>query len=339
MMTAKREVREIGVALVTVRYRDDHMATLREALAPGKVVHVRPDDAEGVAEALGEADVAVLAGDLDRRFVDAPKLRWVHCDHSGLALSAMPEVFHKGLMVTGSAGRSAPVLAQHVFFFALALTYDAAGLVEVQKHHAWRGLDGYDSRRGLWGKTMGLVGFGETGRETAALAKAMGMRVLVYRKRVEPVPDNVDHMYHADAGDSLDELLANSDVVVVCVRLSDATFHLIGRRELQLMKPSAYLVNIARGPVIDEAALVDELRKGTIAGAGLDVFEQEPLPADAAIWDAPNTVLTHHQTPEMPDLQARSLDIICENIRRYRGGEDLLNLLVPSDVYTHSPVR
>jgi phosphoglycerate dehydrogenase-like enzyme len=101
------------------------------------------------------------------------------------------------------------------------------------------------------------------------------------------------------------------------------------------MKRSAIIVNLSRGGCIDEAALVEALTSGTIAGAGLDVFEQEPLPADAAIWDAPNTIMTHHVTAEVPDLKARSLDIIEENARRYRTGEPLLNQMVPGDLYTH----
>lgn len=327
-------IRTINLVLATVDYGGAHLQRLREAVSPAPVVHLRADDADGIAKALQEVDVAVLAGDLDKRFVTAPKLRWVHCDHSGLALSAMPEVFERGLLVTGSAGRAGPALAQHAFFFALGLTYDMPGLVEVQKRHAWRGLAGYEDRRGLWGKTMGIVGFGETGRETASLAKAMGMKVLAYRKRAAPLPSHVDKVYSADLGEVLDELLTESDVIVLCIRLTDETFQLIGQRELSLMKPNAYLINLSRGAVVDEAALVRALREGTIGGAGLDVFEEEPLPPDAAVWDAPNTILTHHQTAEMPDLKARSLDIICDNVARYLAGQPLLNQLVPSDVYT-----
>jgi len=101
------------------------------------------------------------------------------------------------------------------------------------------------------------------------------------------------------------------------------------------MKPTAYLINMARGPVVDESALVAALHSGTIAGAGLDVFEQEPLPVGAALWDAPNVVMTPHVTAEMPDLAGRSLELIEENVRRYRAGEPLLNRLTPDDVYSH----
>lgn len=320
--------------LATVRYRDEHLATLREAFAPARFIHLDPEDGAGIEEALKQADVAILKGDIDERVLRAPHLRWVHCDQSGLNNSARPEVFERDLVVTGSAGRSAPALAQHVFFFALALTYDAPGLIEMQRRHVWRGLPDYVAGGGLWGKTMGIVGLGATGLETAALAKAFGMDVLGYRKSAGEAPATVDRLYCADNGDVLEDLLRRSDVVTLCVRLTDRTRGMIGAKQLKSMKRSAFLINIARGPVVDEAALITALREGTIAGAGLDVFEQEPLPVDAAVWDAPNTLITPHVTAEMPDLQARSLDIICENIRRYRADEPMLNVLTVDDIYT-----
>jgi phosphoglycerate dehydrogenase-like enzyme len=186
----------------------------------------------------------------------------------------------------------------------------------------------------LWGKTLGLVGLGETGRATAVLGRAMGMRVLAYRRQSSPRCDLVDRTLSSERGDTLDELLCESDVVVLCVRLTDETHHLIGERELRMMKSAAYLINVARGAIVDEGALVAALHDRVIAGAGLDVFEWEPLPSHAPIWDAPNAILTHHHTAEMPDRLNRSLDIICDNIRRYRGGEPLRNQLQPHDVYT-----
>jgi phosphoglycerate dehydrogenase-like enzyme len=326
--------REIRSALVALRYPEQHFSRLCEALGPGDVLRAALDDASAIAKALETVDVAIIPGDLDERFLSAPRLQWVHCDHAGLNGSAKPEVFARGLLVTGSAGRAAPALAQHIFFMALALTYDVNGLVEMKRKHIWRGLPGYSDRRGLWGKTVGIIGLGATGLETAAVAKCLGMRVLAYRKAQSGLPANVDKLYCADGGDTIDEILAESDVLALCIRLTDATHHMIGERELKLMKPTAYLINMARGGVVDEAALVRALHDGTIAGAGLDVFEQEPLPPDAPIWDTPNTIITPHMTAEMPDLQARSLDIIIENIRRYRAGKEMLNLLKPEDVYT-----
>lgn len=328
---AKRDIEKV---LMTITYREAHHKTLCDALAPAQIMHVDREDADGIAKALEVADVALLGGDLDGRYLAAPKLKWVHCDHGGLNKSAKPEVIERGLIVTGSAGRAAPALAQHIFFLALALAYEVPNLIEMKKTKIWRGGVDLSDRRCMLGKTIGLIGFGHTAVATAALAKAMGMKVLAYGKTDRPTPDNVDTYFSRDGGDSIDTLLQESDVVTLTIRLTDETYHMIGARELGLMKPSAILINMARGPVVDEAALVKALHDGTIAGAGLDVFEQEPLPPEAPIWDAPNIVMTPHCTAEVPDLQASSLNIICQNINRYRAGTDMLNRLMPGDVYT-----
>lgn len=331
-MAREREIRRV---LATVPYSEAELDRLRAVFAPARLDIASAGDDAAIAEALRHVDVAVLQGDLDHRHLAAPHLRWVHCDHAGLTRSAMPEVFEReGLVVTGSAGRSAAALAQHVFFFALSLTFDAYGLHEQHRRHVWRGLEGYDARLSLWGRTMGIIGLGHTGAEVAKLARAFGMRVLAHRRRDVPAPDTVDRLYCADRGETVEPLLRESDVVVIAAHLSDETYHLIGERELKLMKRTAYLINIARGAIVDEPALVAALESGVIAGAASDVFETEPLPPDAPVWDAPRMIITPHMTPRLPDRTQRSLDIITENVRRYRAGEPLLNALEPHHVFS-----
>jgi phosphoglycerate dehydrogenase-like enzyme len=160
------------------------------------------------------------------------------------------------------------------------------------------------------------------------------MRVLAYRRRAADLPPEVDQLFSSDAGDKLDTLLVASDFVVLALRLSTATHHLIGERELDLIGPSGFLINMARGAIVDEAALVRALYDRRIAGAGLDTFAVEPLPKDSPLWDAPHTLITPHITPAVPDRTARSLDIICENIRRFKAGEPMLNVLTEEDAYT-----
>jgi phosphoglycerate dehydrogenase-like enzyme len=322
---------EIGVVLLTIRWADEYVSRLCEHLGNAEIV--RTQDRAEIERTLQRADVAILSGDLDDRFADAPNLRWVHCDHAGLNKSARPWVFERGLLVTSSSGRSAPALAEHAVLFMLLFSYRFPAFLEAQRKHQW-GIAGQDQLRGLIGRTVGIVGLGNTGRELAARAQALKMRVLGYRRRAEPVP-GVDRLYAAERGDSLDDLLRESDFVVLATPLSDATHHLIGARELGLMQRSAVLVNMARGGVVDEAALLKALREGQIAGAGLDTFAQEPLPPESPLWDAPNVLITPHTTPQVPDRTGRSLEMIAENIRRYRVGERMLNLLTPADVYTH----
>lgn len=328
------QARDISAVLTTVPYSPDELDQLRTAFAPARLLVTSAQDHAGIAEALAQVDVAVIEGDLDRRYVEAPRLRWVHCDHAGLTRSAMPEVFARGLIVTGSAGRSAEALAQHVFFFALSLAFDAYGLHDDHRRHVWRGRKGYHDRLSLWGRTMGIIGLGHTGTEVARLAKAFGMRVIAYRRQDVPTDAPVDRLYCAERGDTVEPLLRDSDVVVLAAHLSDETYHLIGARELGMMKPGAYLINIARGAVVDESALVQALSDGIIAGAASDVFETEPLPPQAPIWDAPNLVITPHTTPRLPDRTQRSIDIITENARRYMAGEPMLNALKPHDLYS-----
>lgn len=328
------EKRGIHRVLMTVPFEGVYLDQLRAVLAPAEVIQTTSGDEAGIAAALRDVDVAILEADLDRRYLAAPRLRWVHCAHAGLTRSAMPEVFEKGLIVTGSAGRSAEALAQHVFFFALALTFDAYGLHDEQSRHSWRALADYDQRMSLWGKTIGIIGLGHTGIQVAHLGRAFGMRVLAYRRQDTPTPEPVERLYSAFRGDSIDELLSESDVVAIAAHLSDETYHLISDRELKLMKPSAYLINLARGAIVDEAALIRALQSGTIAGAASDVFAQEPLPQDAPIWDAPNMMVTPHMTPPLPERTQRSVNTILENIRRYRSGEPMLNQLIPQDVFS-----
>jgi phosphoglycerate dehydrogenase-like enzyme len=321
--------------VTTLRYEGEHWRHLADALAGAEILRFDNPDSPGFDAALKRADIAILAKDPDERFFKVSRLRWIHVDHAGLDKAARPEAFRPGLILTGSAGRSAPVLAEHALFFALALSYNYAAFHAAQRAHKW-GVPGQDDLRGLFGRTIGIVGLGNTGRALATRAKAFGMRVLAYRRRAGSPPSEVDRLFSADAGEKLDILLRESDFVVLALPLSEATYHLIGERELDLIGPSAYLINMARGPIVDEAALVRALYERRIAGAGLDTFEIEPLPEESQLWEAPNTLITPHVTPAVPDRAARSLDIICENIRRFQAGEPLFNRLTEEDVYTGS---
>jgi phosphoglycerate dehydrogenase-like enzyme len=324
---------EILTALVTVRYGEAQMARLRKALAPARIVEADRRDDAAIRAALERADVAIVAGDLDRRFLAAPRLAWVQCDHAGIERSALPQALAAGLAISGTAGRSAPALAEHALFFMLALAYDAPALLDAQRARRW-GIAGGESRRALHGRTVGIVGMGHTGRALAPLCRALGLRVLAFRRRDAPPPDGVDRVWSADRGETLDPLLGESDIVVLAASLNDRTRGLIGPAALARMRPGAYLVNVARGGLVDEAALVEALASGRLGGAGLDTFAVEPLPPESPLWTAPRLLVTAHQTPPLPDRTERALDIICGNIARWRAGAPLLNRLGPEDAYT-----
>ena len=307
---------------------------LAEAVGPDRLIAVSSRDAEAVEDALKEAEIAILAGDLDQRYLAAPKLRWVHCDHAGLTRSARPEVFERGLIVTGSAGRSGPALAEHVLMFSLMLSTRYPDLYEAQKRHEWLRTPEMGGLRALYGRTIGIIGMGHTGRELATRAKAFEMRVLGYRRRDLPNPPGVDRMFSADRGETIDPILDEADILALVVNLSDTTYHLIDDRAIRRMKPGAIIVNLSRGGIIDQAALISALKEKRLGGAGLDVTDPEPPAADDPVWDTPNLLITPHFTAAMPDRAERSLDVIIENLRRYRAGQPLLNRVTEEDVWT-----
>ncbi|MDR3193199.1 MAG: D-2-hydroxyacid dehydrogenase, partial [Treponema sp.] len=140
--------------------------------------------------------------------------------------------------------------------------------------------------------------------------------------------------YSQENGDTIDELLKESDIVALAMSLSDNTRHMIDERAFSLMKPTAYLINMARGAVVDEQALYNALVNKTIAGCGSDVFEKEPLPSESPLWDLPNIYITPHNTPAVQDKVAASMRYILENIRHYKAGESLVNVLDKKDLYT-----
>jgi phosphoglycerate dehydrogenase-like enzyme len=165
------------------------------------------------------------------------------------------------------------------------------------------------------------------------------MRVLGYRRRDLPPPAGVDRMYCTDKGETIDPILDESDVLALVLNLSDATHHLIDGRALKRMKRTAIIVNLSRGAVIDQDALIAALKAGELAGAGLDVTDPEPLPPGHPLWDTPNVLITPHFTAAVPDKIDRSLDVITENFRRYRAGEPMLNRMTKEDLWTKGPAK
>jgi phosphoglycerate dehydrogenase-like enzyme len=327
------EAHTIKKVFTTEPYTDWHWDKLAEALGPVEIVRAKHNDIPDVKEKIKDADVAILAGDISAEVLAAGKnLKWVHCDHAGANNSAHPEIFERGIILTASAGRSAPVLAEHIFFLMLSLIYDSRTLEQQQRDHNWNNL--YRDRRGLYTKTIGILGLGHTGKALATRAKAFGMTVLGYDREAFEVPPGVDKAYFHDKGQGIDEILKESDIIVLAVRLSDETYHLIDERAFGLMKNTAYLVNMSRGAVVDQAALHKALVNKTIAMAASDVFDPEPLPRESPLWDLPNFVITPHCTPEIPDLALSGLNIICDNIKLYREGKTLRNQLDVRDVYT-----
>ena len=323
---------KIKKLLVTVPLEEFHLNRLREHLDGAEIIQCRHSDRTAVGEALKVVDAAVISGRVDERFYTAPNLKWVHADAAGLDSSAKAALFESGLIVTNSAGRSAPALAEHTLFFMLRFAYRIRALRAAQSEKSW-GYEGQEGTHALFAQTIGILGLGNTGIALAQRAKAFGMNVLAYRRRNAPKPDSVDTLYTEENGDTLDALLRESDFIAVTTPLNNKTYHMIGERELKLMKRTAVIANLGRGACIDENALIAALKSGEIAGAGLDTFETEPLPSDSALWTLDNVLLTPHFTPPCPDKVGRSLDIVIDNIIRFQKGETLRNVLTPDDIF------
>jgi phosphoglycerate dehydrogenase-like enzyme len=324
---------QIHSVLCTAGFKGPHLEILQQHFAPAPVLSIPKKATDEIADALQDVDVAVVSGKIDQRFLNAPRLSWVHCDKAGLELSATPQLFASNLIVTGSAGRSAPALAEHALYFMLSLTYRAPRFLQAQKQRDW-GFPGYKNLQAMHGSTVGILGLGHTGMALAEKARAMGLRVLAWRKTDREKPDCVDEVFSAKRGEGIQMLLEESDYVVLCLRLSNATSRILGEAEFSQMKNTAFVINIGRGDLIDEQALINAVNQQKIAGAGLDTFRVEPLPSSSPLWRTPNVLITPHFTPLLRDRTDRVLDIIGENIKRYRAGLSMLNQLTEDDIYT-----
>lgn len=289
-------------------------------------------DASGREEALAraaEAEVMQTGWWSDEVLRAAPRLKWVQNGGAGVERFMSPEFIASSIILTNAQGVYAIPIADHVMAFVLHFARGFGYFMEKQREQKWadwgeRNLDELNE------KTLGIIGLGGIGSEVAKRAKGFGMRVIATRRRPEKGSDYADEVR---GDDSLDWVLAESDYVAICAPLTNRTRHLIGEEQLRAMKPTAYLINIARGGLIDENALCKALKEGDIAGAGLDVFAQEPLPADSRLWELPNLMITPHRAGDSPRSHERFMELFCENLRRYLAGEPLLNLVDKNEGY------
>ena len=310
--------------LCTVPLNDDQAAQLAAA-APDACLHLLPGRVppEELDRAFAVAEVAFLFGRelTPARLEAARHLRWIQCAYAGVdaMLAAVPQLREHPVILTNARGMHAATIADHVFMFMLAWARNLPGYLDQQRRAQWRRLP----TRQLAGETLAVVGLGAIGREVARRARTFGMRVLACRRHPQP-EEGLDLV--VGPGD-LRRILEPAQWVVVSAALTPETRHLIGREELAALRPDAFLINIARGPVVDEAALVEALRERRIAGAGLDVFEEEPLPPDHPLWTLDNVLITPHNAGAMRDYTGAALELFLDNLRRFRQGQPLRNVV------------
>lgn len=295
------------------------------------------DPAEVPAEEFARAEILHTFRALPQPS-QAPRLRWVQLNSAGANHVLDHPLFRADVMFTTTSGLHAINIAEYVMASILAWSRHFPVLFDYKRRSVWPGDERWTRfvPRELRGATLGVVGYGSIGREVGRLACSLGMTVLALKRHPQQ-RDDPGFSFVGDADgclpemiygpDQLVQLLPLCDYVVLAVPLNAETRHRVGERELRAMKPTAYLVNIARGEVVDEAALVRALQEGWIAGAGLDVFEQEPLPADSPLWKLDNVILTPHVSGFSPHYDERAIEIFVENLRRYIEGRPLLNVV------------
>jgi phosphoglycerate dehydrogenase-like enzyme len=283
-------------------------------------------DRDALRRVLPQADAA-FAAFVDRDLVASLSLGWIQVPAAGVGHVLSEELIASPIVVTSARGVRARPIAEHVLAVSLALARQLHTAIRRQDAHQWA-LDELDTNgriRTLSERRMGIVGLGSIGIEVARVAAGFGMRVSAIRKRTDqPLPPTVEEVLPPER---LTDLLARSDVVVLSAPLTPDTQHLINETTLAAFKPGAFLVNIGRGKLIDDAAVVRALGDGRLGGAALDVFTREPLPADSPYWGLPNVIVTPHLSGSMEDYWTPLVALFAENLRRFAAGRELINVV------------
>jgi phosphoglycerate dehydrogenase-like enzyme len=236
-----------------------------------------------------------------------------------------PELVRSQVRVTSSTGVHGPVVAEHAVAVLLALAKRLPQAIEYQAKKTWSQDQLWSGRprpREVAGATVAVIGMGAIGQEFTSRAKALGMRVLTVRESATKGPGGADAVFSPA---QLDEVLPQSDYVLLCTPVTPSTERLMNQARLEKMKPDAYLINVARGALVDEPALLRALKDRRIAGAALDVFDQEPLPHDSPLWSLDNLLITPHTAAVTEKLWERHYNLIAENLKRFVAGQPLLN--------------
>lgn len=276
----------------------------------------------------GELALAeVVAGHLDAgQLAVASALRWNHLWTAGADADLPPRMVDSDVVLTTSAGNGAIPLAEHALLLMMTLDRDVPRWLAAQSARRW---DRF--RHGeLAGRTVGIIGMGRAGQDLAVKCDAFHMRVLGLRNNPEKSASCVDRMYGPA---QIAQFAAESDFLVVAAPLTPATRGMLDESAFAAMKPSAFVVNISRGEIIDEPAMLAAVTEGRIAGAGLDAHHDEPLPENSPWWSLPNVVVTPHNGATTPQTHTRGLDIFMENVERYVSGKILINVVDKQNGY------
>jgi phosphoglycerate dehydrogenase-like enzyme len=287
-------------------------------------------DPQELKDKATQADIILFAGlagkgvSLEDIWPYATRVKWLHSLSAGIEKLLFPALVASDVPVTNARGVFKRSLAEFAILGVLYFYKRVRRLVESQRQHKW------DNFMVEWlpDKIMGIVGYGEIGRECALLAKALGLKIYATRRNLEKSRQDplIDKIFPPS---ELHRMLAEIDVLVAAAPLTPETHHMLSTAEFRSMKPSSIVVNVGRGPVIDEAALIEALQSGQVAAAALDVFEEEPLPTDHPFWDMENVLISPHCTDRTrdPDWLDLSAQLFVENFHHFVKGEPLVNVV------------
>ena len=314
------QLKEIRFAL-----SDEDVAAVR-AEVPGVDV-VQPEDEAALARAIEDADAFVGWHFPRELFARAGRLRWVQTALAGVEDVLFPELVGSDVVLTNGAGLHATSIPEHVLAVMLALARNLHQAQRLQAEARWGRFEVIAFAGGireLAGSRLAILGAGPIGAALAPRAEALGMSVRVMRRR----PGEAVRGAEAVVGpDSLHDLLGWADFVVLALPLTAETIGLIDRDAIEAMRSGAFLVNVARGEVVDDEALVDALRRGRIAGAALDAFREEPLPPESPFWSLPNAIVTPHVSGYSPDYFRRFVELWRDNLRRWVDARPMRNVV------------
>lgn len=286
-----------------------------------------PPDRAAADRLLPDADVVFGWAPPPRSFEAAARLRWIQLTAAGVSTMLHPALIESPVVVTNGRGLHAVAMAEHTLGVMLAFARKLHLARDAQRERRWAqdALEGGDPPFGwVEGGTLGLVGLGAVGAAIATRARALGVRVIAVRRHPADDPAPADAQWGTD---KLPELLAAADWLVLAAPATAETRHLIDRAALARMKPGAILVNLGRGALVDEPALIEALQSGRIAGAALDVFAEEPLPEASPLWEMPNVILTPHVSGFGPRYWERAVELFTRNLDAWLAGRPLENVV------------
>jgi len=289
------------------------------------VVHL--SDYTRVDSEISDTDVAITWSIRPEQVKAARKLRWIHSPAAAVHTLIFPEIVNSDIVITNARQVHGPVVAEHVIALIFALAKKIPDAVRLQQKHEWgqqRMWDGLPRVREVAGATLGLVGLGAIGRAVAKSAKALGMHVIAAREHPEKGTEGADQVFGPT---QIDEIFRQSDYVLLAAPFTESTTTIANSRRIALMKPAACLINVGRGPLIDEEALAAALRNQKIGGAALDVFPKEPLEPSSPLWDVPNLLATPHTAALTDKIWERHFALYSENLRRYLSNQPLLGVV------------